>query len=103
MFVPHNNKDYAPRWLNIVTNTGSTQTQAGITLRGLIASGSDMKVVATSTGGTRRLRLRPRSAALGRPEGPGAHGGRRAAAVAMTIMMAAGLALAVAIVPSAFP
>lgn len=50
VFVPHN-KDFA-RWLNIVTNTGTTATQVGITLRGLLASGSQTKVVATSTGGS---------------------------------------------------
>jgi len=50
VFVPHN-KDWA-RWQNIVTNTGSTQTQVGISLKGLIASGSSTQVIATSTGDT---------------------------------------------------
>lgn len=44
-------KEYA-RWLNIVTNTGSAPVQVGIALRGLIASGPQTKIVATSTGGT---------------------------------------------------
>src|SRR5947208_825916 len=48
VFVPHN-QAWA-RWQNIVTNTGSAQAQVGITLRGLIASGSSTQVIATSTG-----------------------------------------------------
>jgi len=50
VFVPHN-QAWA-RWQNIVTNTGSAQAQVGITLRGLIASGSSTQVIATSTGDT---------------------------------------------------
>jgi len=48
VFVP-TNKEWV-RWLNIVTNTGSTPTPVTITLLGLIASGDDTKVVNTSTG-----------------------------------------------------
>ncbi len=49
VYVSHS-KDWA-RWLNIVTNTGSAPTQVGITLRGLIASGSQTRIIATSNGG----------------------------------------------------
>ena len=38
------------RWLNIVTNTDSTAREVGITLQGLLGSGSDTKVGTTSTG-----------------------------------------------------
>lgn len=49
VFVSHS-KAYA-RWLNIVKNTGASDVQVGITLRGLIASANDTKIVATSNGG----------------------------------------------------
>src|SRR5262245_4500549 len=49
VYVAHN-AAYA-RWLNIVTNTGSSAAQVGITLRGLIASAGSTKIVATSNGG----------------------------------------------------
>jgi hypothetical protein len=48
VFVPKN--DEFVRWLNIVTNTGSTASQVGITLQGLLGSLSQTKVTATSTG-----------------------------------------------------
>jgi len=48
VFVPHN--DEFVRWLNIVTNTGTTATQVGITLQGRLGSGSQTKVIATSSG-----------------------------------------------------
>jgi hypothetical protein len=44
-----NNSDVV-RWLNIVTNTGTTANQIGITLEGLLGSRSQTKVTATSTG-----------------------------------------------------
>jgi hypothetical protein len=50
VFVPHN-KAYL-RWLSIVTNTGQSPTTVGISLRGLIASANNTKIVATSSGGT---------------------------------------------------
>jgi hypothetical protein len=50
VFVPHN--DEFARWLNIVTNTGSTDAQVGISLKGLLASGGNTQVVTTSTGDT---------------------------------------------------
>jgi hypothetical protein len=50
VFVPHNHPWV--RWLNIITNTGANATQVGITLRGLIASANQTKIVATSTGGS---------------------------------------------------
>jgi hypothetical protein len=48
VYVP-NNSDFV-RWLNIVTNTGSTPQEVAITLAGLLGSGSDTKVGATSSG-----------------------------------------------------
>src|SRR5579871_759536 len=48
VFVPDNAAFV--RWLNIVTNTGSAATQVGIGLRGLLGSGSQTKIVATSSG-----------------------------------------------------
>jgi hypothetical protein len=48
VYVPNNNEWV--RWLNIVTNTGSSPNQVGISLLGVIASGNDTKVVNTSTG-----------------------------------------------------
>ena len=48
VFVP-NNAEFV-RWLNIVTNTGTQPTQVGITLQGMLGSGSNTKVTATSTG-----------------------------------------------------
>jgi len=57
VFVPHN-QAWA-RWQNIVTNTGSTQAQVGISLKGLLATVSscpvgpcNTQVIATSTGDT---------------------------------------------------
>jgi hypothetical protein len=38
------------RWLNIVTNTGPTPNQVGITLQGLLGSLNETKVTATSDG-----------------------------------------------------
>ena len=43
VYVPDNSEWV--RWLNIVTNTGSSPNQVGISLLGLIASGDDTKVV----------------------------------------------------------
>jgi hypothetical protein len=43
------NSDFA-RWLNIVTNTGPTDRQVGITLQGLLGSASQTKVGTTSSG-----------------------------------------------------
>ena len=48
VYVP-NNQEWV-RWLNIVTNTGPSPNQVGISLLGLIASGDNTKVVNTSTG-----------------------------------------------------
>ncbi len=50
VFVP-NNSDFV-RWLNIVTNTGSTPQQVGITLDGLLGAGSNVKIGTTSSGDT---------------------------------------------------
>src|SRR6516162_1622864 len=50
VFVP-NNSDFV-RWLNIVTNTGSTPQEVGITLDGLLGAGSNTKIGATSSGDT---------------------------------------------------
>jgi hypothetical protein len=50
VFVP-NNDEFA-RWLNIVTNTGTETRNITLTLRGLLGSGSDTRVTATSTGGS---------------------------------------------------
>ena len=50
VYVP-DNQEWV-RWLNIVTNTGPSPNQVGISLLGLIASGADTKVVNTSTGNT---------------------------------------------------
>lgn len=50
VFVP-NNDEFA-RWLNIVTNTGSTERTVTLTLRGLLGSGDSTRVTATSTGGS---------------------------------------------------
>src|SRR5262249_21945272 len=50
VFVPHN-AAYA-RWLNIVTNNGSSPAAVGIVLRGLIASATQTRIIATSNGGT---------------------------------------------------
>ena len=50
VFVP-NNSDFV-RWLNIVTNTGSTPQQVGITLDGLLGAGTNVKIGATSSGDT---------------------------------------------------
>ncbi len=47
-FVPHNS-DFV-RWLNVVTNTGSTPTEVGITLQGLLGARSQTKVNSTSDG-----------------------------------------------------
>lgn len=38
------------RWLNVVTNTGATANEVGIALQGLIASGTQTRITATSTG-----------------------------------------------------
>jgi hypothetical protein len=48
VFVPNNGSFI--RWLNIVTNTGSAPQQVGITLEGLLGSGSQTKIITTSTG-----------------------------------------------------
>jgi len=48
--VPHN-KEWV-RWQNIVSNTGTSTKQVTITLLGVLASGTDTKVVDTSTGNT---------------------------------------------------
>jgi len=48
VFVP-NNSDFV-RWLNIVTNTGTTPRQVGITLQGLLGAGTQTKIGTTSTG-----------------------------------------------------
>ena len=48
VFVP-NNSEFV-RWLNIVTNTADTPRQVGITLLGLLGSGSQTKVGTTSDG-----------------------------------------------------
>jgi len=50
VFVP-SNKTFL-RWENVVTNNGPAQTQVTITLLGLLASGDETKVIATSTGDT---------------------------------------------------
>src|SRR5262249_47632981 len=50
VFVAHN--DEFARWLNIITNTGSADAQVGISLKGLLASGTSTQINATSTGGT---------------------------------------------------
>ena len=57
VFVP-NNADFV-RWLNIVTNTGTTPTQVGITLQGLLGSGAQTRITATSTGDSSHHRARP--------------------------------------------
>jgi hypothetical protein len=44
-----NNSNVA-RWFNTVTNTGTAANQVGITLSGLLGSGAQTKVTATSTG-----------------------------------------------------
>jgi hypothetical protein len=38
------------RWLNVVTNTGTTPRQVGITLQGLLGSGTQTKIGTTSSG-----------------------------------------------------
>jgi hypothetical protein len=48
VFVP-SNSDFV-RWLNIVTNTATVPRQVGITLQGLLGSGSQTKVGTTSSG-----------------------------------------------------
>jgi hypothetical protein len=48
VFVP-NNDAYA-RWLNIITNTGSAAAEVDVSLKGKLASASETKVTATSTG-----------------------------------------------------
>jgi hypothetical protein len=48
VYVP-SNQDWV-RWLNIVTNTGPNAIQPAVVLLGLLASGSNTKLVATSTG-----------------------------------------------------
>jgi hypothetical protein len=48
VFVP-DNSDFV-RWLNIITNTDSAPQEVGITLQGLLGSGSDTKVGTTSSG-----------------------------------------------------
>ena len=50
VYVP-NNSDFV-RWLNIVTNTGSTPQEVGNTLDGLLGAGSNTKIGATSSGDT---------------------------------------------------
>jgi hypothetical protein len=50
VYVP-NNSDFV-RWLNIVTNTGSTPQEVGITLDGLLGAGSNTKIGTTSSGDT---------------------------------------------------
>ncbi len=50
VFVP-NNSDFV-RWMNIVTNTGTAPVQVGISLRGLLGSGDQTTVTATSSGNT---------------------------------------------------
>jgi hypothetical protein len=50
VFVP-SNSDFV-RWLNIVTNTDSTSQEVGITLQGLLGSGSQTKIGTTSSGDT---------------------------------------------------
>lgn len=48
VFVPNN--DNFVRWLNRITNIGSTPVQVTATLRGLLGSGSDTRLTATSSG-----------------------------------------------------
>jgi hypothetical protein len=48
VLVSHNSEFV--RWLNVVTNTGPDAVQVGVTLRGLLGSGSDTRIIATSTG-----------------------------------------------------
>lgn len=48
VFVPNNNNFV--RWLNVVTNTGSTPAQVAISLRGMLGSGSSTRLTATSSG-----------------------------------------------------
>ena len=48
VYVP-SNQDWV-RWLNIVTNAGPNPTQVAVVLLGVLASGSNTKLVATSTG-----------------------------------------------------
>jgi hypothetical protein len=48
VFVP-DNSDFV-RWLNIITNTDSAPQQVGITLQGLLGSGSQTKIGTTSSG-----------------------------------------------------
>jgi hypothetical protein len=50
VFVP-SNSDFV-RWLNIVTNTGSTPQEVGITLAGLLGAGPNTRVGTTSNGDT---------------------------------------------------
>src|SRR5262249_49986286 len=50
VYVP-NNSDFV-RWLNIVTNTGSTPQEVGITLDGLLGAMNNVKIGATSSGDT---------------------------------------------------
>ena len=57
VFVPEN--DDWVRWLNIVTNTGPTAVQVGITLQGLLGSANQTYVAATSTGDSHRDRPGP--------------------------------------------
>ena len=45
------NKPWA-RWLNIVTNTGPSPAQVGISLKGLLASAGQTQIIATSSGDT---------------------------------------------------
>ncbi len=48
VFVP-NNSDFV-RWLNIVTNTATVPRQVGITLQGLLGSGTQTRIGTTSSG-----------------------------------------------------
>ena len=48
VFVP-DNSDFV-RWLNIVTNTGTTAQQVGITLQGLLGSETQTRIGTTSSG-----------------------------------------------------
>jgi len=48
VFIANNSN--VVRWFNTVTNTGAVANQVGITLSGLLGSGAQTKVTATSTG-----------------------------------------------------
>jgi hypothetical protein len=48
VFVPSNGEFL--RWMNIVTNTGPVPVNVSVALRGLLGSGTDTRVTATSTG-----------------------------------------------------